>query len=49
MYIRTVLRLRPAKAVKRFDVYLAWTEDECVVAAREGSYPFRLMPMANIL
>ena len=41
--------LRPAKAVKRFDIYLAWTEDECAIVAREGSYPFKLMPMANIL
>ncbi|PSS18375.1 hypothetical protein M430DRAFT_58556 [Amorphotheca resinae ATCC 22711] len=35
-------------AKKKFDVFLPWTEDECAEAAKEGGYPFRLMPMADV-
>lgn len=31
------------KPVKRFDVFLAWSEDDCAEVARECEYPFQLV------
>jgi hypothetical protein len=35
------------KAAKKFHVLLPWSEDECVEAAKEGRYPFRLVSKAE--
>lgn len=36
------------KVTKRFDVFLPWSEEECMAVAKECSYPFRLISKIEV-
>lgn len=40
--------LRCITTVKKFDVFMPWSEEECVEVAKGNGYPFRLVPEGEV-